>query len=161
MTLIVRRLAVWGALLGLLLAAVPTPPAHAAGSPPLRISEQAGGVLIAWDGPAASLSGWPTLRFGAVDLPARLITLRADGPVTVRLEQLGSVPWRGALAPAAPERPVLPAGLIPSAEPEQQDPPGAPVALVRQGRLRGVGVAVVAVTPVFVEAAGMRAVLRL
>ncbi len=156
-----RWLAVWTVLLGLLSAALPAAPARAAGPPPLRVSEQAGGVLIAWDGPTASPLGWPTQRFGAVELPAQLLTLRTSGPATVRLEQLSSAPWRGALAPAAPERPVLPAGLIPSAEPAQQALPAAPVTLLREGRLRGVGLAVVAVTPVFADATGMRAALRL
>ncbi|GAB4198102.1 MAG: C25 family cysteine peptidase [Roseiflexaceae bacterium] len=155
--LIRRRLVIWLTLLGLLVGGLPTAPAQATTSP-LRLSQERGGVLIAWDGAASALAGWPSLRVGTAMLPARLVALRANGPVALRLEQASSVVWRGGLAQAAPERPILPEGLLPLAEPlPQQALPAAPVSVLRQSRMRGVAIVVVAVTPLFADHTGLRA----
>ncbi|GAB4201562.1 MAG: C25 family cysteine peptidase [Roseiflexaceae bacterium] len=133
-------------LVAVLAALLPARPSEAAG---LRISQQGGGVLIEWSG--ATTAGWPRTALGGLELPAQLVALRGAAPATPQIERLESTPWRGALAPARLEQPALPAGLLPL--PEQAAPagslPAAPVTVLREGRMRGVAITVLALSPLF------------
>ncbi|HEU4328750.1 MAG TPA: C25 family cysteine peptidase [Roseiflexaceae bacterium] len=124
---------------------VPTRTAEAAA---LRISERGGGVLIEWSGGTAA--GWSTATLGGLELPAQIVALRG-GTAAPAIERLESVSWRGALTPARLERPPLPAGLMAGAEQAAQVAglPAAPVTVLRQGRMRGVPITVLALSPLF------------
>jgi hypothetical protein len=161
------RLTLLTTLLALLLTGYPSPAAAAPDSP-LQISERGGGVQIAWRGSVAAspagpaLAGWPERSFGGAHLPAQIIALRLDGPAALRIERAESAAWRGALRPAPLARP--PASASAPAElltPPEQGLPDAPVTLLRQGRMRGATVAVVAVSPVFATPGGLRAATQI
>ncbi len=104
------------------------------------------------------------MTIGGVQLPAPLVALRiaGDAPAAPRIDLLTSVPWRGAL-PAA-ERYILQAGG--AARPDlaaapDPSPPASPVVVLREGRMRGAHIAVLALSPVFEQGGATRAVTAL
>lgn len=131
---------------------------------PLRITTQNGGVRLVWQrgsrtpDPPASLSAQfdlPMVQIGDATLPAHMLALRADDHVVVspRIEELQSRRWHGVIPPAAApipqtvygkQRPDL--AVIPD-----QALPAAPLVIMREGRMRGVRIIVVAFSPIFIQ----------
>jgi hypothetical protein len=158
------------ALFGLLLVIpVPSPAAAAAPTPPL-VTPLAGAVRLDWGGDAPAMRALgtatqPLVEIGGLRLPATLIALRVagDAPLVLQIARLESTPWRG--SPPAAERPVrqtitgdqrpaLAAAPVPAL-------PESPVVVLREGRMRGARIAVLALTPVFAQNGAMRAVTAL
>ncbi len=123
-----------------------------ASDPPLSIYQQGDDLSIVWTGRVQStddgirVSGLP----GPADAtPVHYIpvVLSDDAGQVVRLDQVQSAPWHGDVPSSTAVQPGI-AGT----EPLWDIPdtlPDAPVQLVREGRLRGVRIGVVAVAPVF------------
>ncbi len=127
---------------------------------PLHITSEPDGVRVAWRSDAliahTTPFGLPTVEIGGLALPAQLIALRlsSDEPLTPRIEHLVSVPWTGPLTPVAAPIPQTATGeLRPDlATPPDQALPDAPVLVLREGRLRGARLVVVAISPIFAQA---------
>lgn len=136
-------------------------PARAAAEPPpeLLVTTEPDGVRLEWRGGSASVQGTahapdlPRIEFGGFQLPAQTVALHLpdSGPAVPKLQRLEDVPWHGTLDAAAVPIPQ-------TAEGEQfpalvaapaQTLPAAPVVLLREGRLRGERVAVLALSPIF------------
>jgi len=160
------------ALFGLLLLVprAPGPTAAAALPAPPLVTPLAGAVRLDWRGAPDVLRGLaaaaqPPVEIGGLRLPATLVALRiaGDAPIAPRIALLESAPWQGSL-PAA-ERPVRQtiagdprpdlAGAPSPALPE------SPIVVLREGRMRGARIAVLALTPVFTQDGAMRAVTAL
>jgi hypothetical protein len=156
-------------LLALLCAGLlaPLPAARAAPGGPPAITLTAGGVLIEWR-PAlpprlGEAGADPLVTLGGVQVPARLVALRANSTVAPQIEALSSVPWRGSL-PAA-ERPI-PQTIEGERRPglalaPADGPPPSPIVVLREGWLRGAHLAVLAITPIFAQGGELRAVTEL
>lgn len=139
---------------------------------PLHLTESPGGVRIEWHGAvrhagqgfqpdAPSIPGWPLVEIGGAQLPARLVALRLsdDAPATPHFVQLESVPFLGTLLAANTPIPQTIAGEQRPAL-RRSSPitlPGSPVVVLRAGRLRGVPIVVLAISPVFAERGATRA----
>ncbi|MFL5800167.1 MAG: hypothetical protein ACJ8CR_00190, partial [Roseiflexaceae bacterium] len=140
------------------------PPAQADPADWPSISAQPDGVWIEWRGTVEgdaganrslvpTIPGWPLVNIGGALLPAQLVALRLpDGaPAVPRIVWLESVPWAGDLrttAVAIPQtidgerRPGLAARPTTTL-------PDAPVVVLRDGRLRGARIVVLALSPIF------------
>lgn len=141
-------------------------------SSPLDVTSRADGVYISWDAPAAMTRAaspappdWPPVVVGGAALPGRLLALRVppQGDLIPQIDELASVPWSGALAAAdvptprssdGEERPDLAALPDPRA-------PASPLTVLREGRLRGERIVVLAVSPVFAQDGALRVATRL
>lgn len=139
---------------------------------PLRITPQADGVRLEWDGDVAvtrsgtpTVPGWPGVEINGLRLPAQVVALHVpDGrDITPDLAEVRSVPWAGALEHVdvpipqtvdGKERPALAA--MPG-----QTPPAAPVVVLHDGWMRGTRIVVLAVTPVFEQDGALRAATAL
>lgn len=109
------------------------------------------------------LAAWPLVELGGFRLPVQLIALRVADDAAVRpiIEAASSVAWRGQLRPAEPaagpaqfddiRRPPMQRAGLPD---EQTARPTAPVFVLREGRLRGTRIAVIAVSPIYFDDAG-------
>lgn len=146
-------------------------PAGAQASPPpllspfslqLQVSNQdAHGVKLEWPGApvsaaavTAALATLPTVRYQGYELPMQLVTLRLDAGVqsaALQLQELQAVRWEGALTPAQPlAPPVLDWEAPLTASPvEEVALPTAPLFVLRQGKVRGQTIAVVALSPLY------------
>ncbi|HEX9371101.1 MAG TPA: hypothetical protein VF897_08845, partial [Roseiflexaceae bacterium] len=136
-------------------------PAGARAEPaePLRVITQADGVHLEWRSAPGSFStlnaqfSIPTIEIGGLRLPAWLIALSlADqAPVAPRIDALESAPMAGALSSAG--APILrpPGGdrRLALALPAAPTLPDSPIVVLRDGRLRGRRVVVLAVSPIF------------
>jgi len=138
---------------------------------PLQISVNATGILLGWNAPPHAFSqSAPALalvpiEIGGALIPAHLIALRLpnDAPLALRIEQMASVPWSGELpASAAPipqtasgdERPGL-------AQPAPRALPRSPLAVLRDGRMRGVRIVILAFSPIFLQGGALRSATTL
>lgn len=126
----------------------------------LEVSVQGDTVLLEWRAgqegtrtQASALPDLPLVEMGGMRLPAALVALRvpADAVVNPKLEQVESLPWVGTLSPAdvpipqtstGEERPAL------AVQPARQLP-AAPVLMLREGRMRGQRIIVLALSPLF------------
>ncbi len=144
------------------LAAAAGQTAPLAAARPFSSTQAADGVHIDWvnssltdPAGAAALPGWPIVTLGGARLPAQMIAVRFVGdPPTPHLTQVASRPWPG-VAPA--RQGVIPQTLSGELRPDLAQTqharlPAAPVSLLRVGRLRGIQIAVFAVSPVFEHA---------
>ncbi len=114
---------------------------------------------------ASVAPGWPLVDIGGVRLPARLMALRLpDGvPATPQFAQLESVPWSGDLDSGAK--------VVPQTVDGEQRPdlaaqpatmlPDAPLVVLRDARLRGTRIVVLALSPIFAAGDGPRAATAL
>jgi hypothetical protein len=150
---------------------VAPPVAQASTTPPLQVTLLTDGVRIRWQHvPAARLSelrpgATPLITIGGMQVPGQLVALRisGDGSVIPQIEQLESVPWYGSLPAATTITPHLVGGeprpaLAASASSAL---PTAPVVVLRESRLRGVRVAVLALSRVFAAPQGLRSLTSL
>ena len=137
------------------------------------------GVIIRWRNPSAGQrnaspdwADWPTVQIQGLSLPARLITVEMTGemgrgqPPKLEIRHLTSrlspqrSRWIDQVDPPIPQRvdgeprPAL-------AQPLRRAVPDAPVILLRQGRMRGVDLAVLALLPVYQAEDGLREVQEL
>jgi hypothetical protein len=171
------------------LAARPLQASPAAPPEPPEIAPAAGGIRITWQAetgavPSKQLPTWTEATVGGYQVPAQLVAVRLDeSPAAPRVERLESVPWTGALptpaeqlpprtAPDAEERPALqmevstvPCGAL---QPDAgsvicnlQSALPSPVVVLREARVRGVHLALLAITPVFVKEGALHAVTEL
>lgn len=130
----------------------------------LDVSNHADGVSIVWDvanssgqgieaaSINAAVNSLTTMRFGGYDLPMQLQTvLLPDGVAAeTKVEQIASMPWRTALRVSEPLSPNVLEGeddFEPIVEPMQF--PDKPLFVLREGRVRGQRVAVVAFSPIY------------
>lgn len=128
------------------------------------------GVTLQWDfhaataatAPAstaqvwATLQQWPQMPYGDYLLPMRLETvlLPTAGAVSSVFEQVDATTWPMALPRASALAPTA-IDWVSTAPPtfwEVQTVPTAPVFLLREGRMRGVRLGVIALSPLYVEA---------
>jgi hypothetical protein len=80
------------------------------------------------------------------------VVLPDNGPVTPVVEGLEAMLWAGGLPAAAPLTPATDwQGLAPPRFREVQSVPTAPVFLLREGRMRGLRLGVIAVSPLYIE----------
>ncbi len=131
-----------------------------------QLAQQSGGVHIEWrDVTAQANNAAPLVTISGVRLPARLVALQVagDAPLMPRIERVVSEPWAGSPALAEPIVPQLPGGAprpdlaaLPSAA-----LPDSPVVLLREARLRGQRIAVLALSPFFSTASGPQALREL
>jgi hypothetical protein len=159
-------------LLALLLAPALLSPSSimaAPGDPP-RVTTFDGGVVVEWYGAQAALrqaggAAQELTTLGGVRVPAQLVVLRVAGDALVvpQIELLTSRPWSGTL-PAAElivpqtvggeRRPAL-------AQPADASLPGTPVVVLRDARMRGARIVVLALSPVFAQNGAARSVTAL
>ena len=131
----------------------------------LRITPQADGIALSWqvssslDGAISAaaattvLQQMPQVRLGGYMLPVQLTTvlLTDERAATVQIEGLAGQPWHESLSIAAPLSPPLlgsEAGYE-LLQPESPMLPTAPLFILREGRVRGQRVAVVAFSPLY------------
>lgn len=130
----------------------------------LDVSNQNDGVSVVWNIAsnnnegiqAASIntavSSLSTMRFGGYDLPMQLQTvLLPDGvEAETAVEQVASMPWRAALQVSEPLSPNA-LGWEEEFEPAavEMQLPDKPLFVLREGRVRGQRVAVVAFSPIY------------
>ena len=158
------------ALLGLLLIIpAPSPTTAAAPAPPL-VTPLAGAVRLDWRGDAPALRALdaatqPLVEIGGLRLPATLVALRVagDAPLAPQVTLLESAPWQGHLPTAErPVRQTIDSELRPDlAVASTQALPQSPIVVLREGRMRGTRIAVLALTPVFMQNGAMRAITAL
>jgi hypothetical protein len=159
------------ALFSLLLFVIPTPgPTATAPSAPPLVTQLADAVRLDWRGDSSALralgaAAQPLVEIGGLRLPATLVALQVagDAPIVPQIALLESAPWQGNL-PAA-ERPVrqtIEGNLRPDlATAPSQALPESPIVVLREGRMRAARIAVLALTPVFMQNGVMRAVTAL
>jgi hypothetical protein len=158
------------ALFGLLLLAIPTPAPNAAAAPaPPLVTALAGAVQLDWRGNAPALRSLSAteqqlVEIGGLRLPATLVALRiaGDAPIVPQITLLESAPWQGRLPTAErPARQTIAGDRRPDlAAAPSQALPQSPIVVLREGRMRGARIAVLALTPVFAQDGAMRAVTR-
>jgi hypothetical protein len=152
----------------LLVSHAPLPAAAAPPAPPL-VTPLPGGVRLEWQGAQAALrslgaTDQPLVEIGGLRLPATLLALRVigDTPIRPRIEGLASAPWQGQLLPSEPpERRTLAGDSRPDVAAPGQEMPGSPIVVLREGRMRGARIAVLALSPIFTQDGVMRAVTAL
>ncbi|MEZ4865468.1 MAG: C25 family cysteine peptidase [Caldilineaceae bacterium] len=127
----------------------------------LQIAEMNDTVTITWPNPqqvnasaATALQQLPRVRYQGYELPMQLITLQSDNLAAVELTitQLDTSPWGQTLQPAAPlEPPAIDWTALadPNAVVETTALPTAPVFILRQGKINGQWITVVAVSPLY------------
>lgn len=103
-----------------------------------------------------ALQAMPQMRMGDYWLPMFLETvlLPTDTIVTPRIDTLTSELWLRALPQAEALTPAVVdwQSFAPPTFREQQTTPTAPVFLLREGRMRGVRLGVIAISPLYIEA---------
>ena len=137
---------------------------HSGGAHRLLVTAAAGATTISWEGVLSSrgdgtlgASDLTTLTLGSLLLPGQLVALRVHGeePVVPQITQLVREPWPGDSLPHL--RSVT--GAI--AEVAPSDLPAAPFLLLREAKLRGMRIVVLALTPLFAEGAVVQQTRRL
>jgi hypothetical protein len=156
------------ALFGLLLLVIPTPgPTTAAPPAPPLVTQLADAVRLDWHGDSSALRGLgaaaqPLVEIGGLRLPATLVALRVvgDAPIVPQIALLESTLWQGSLLAAErPMRQTIAGDLRPDlAAAPSAALPESPIVVLRDGRMRGARIAVLALTPVFMQQGAMRAV---
>lgn len=142
--------------------------AQGAFSTPWQITTQPDGIQVNWNIAAQALSETlatlPEVGIDGVQVPARLLAVqvRDDAPLSLRIDRLESVVWSESL-PATPQIiPQTDAGdlrpaLISTQSSTRLD---APLVVVREGRIRGTRIVVVALSPLFKQEGMTRAALN-
>ncbi len=147
----------------------PIPQVYAQAEPgsPLQVVPQADGVRLVWQGSTmlsptsqSDISDWPRVQINGLWLPGQIVALRLSDqmPLHPQLSQVQSVPWLAQLPVAELPVPQTSTGdLRPDlATPPSLQPPDSPIVLLHQGHMRGVRIAVLAVSPVFRQDGSLR-----
>src|SRR5262245_9950952 len=148
------------ALLAMVLLGLATPTMlRAEPTGPLEIAARIDGMHLHWNLPSGSFSKLssqfliPDVEIGGLRLPAKLVALRfADGvPAAPRIDRLESVPWAGAIRSVDAPIPQTSTGERQPALAERRAPalPETPLVVLREGRMRGARVTVLALSPIF------------
>jgi hypothetical protein len=108
--------------------------------------DAAGAPVIAGEAPAGGLQ---PVEIGGLRVPARLVAVRVpDGAaVTPRIQAITAAPWLGAL----PKATRTATETILADTPAATGLPIAPITMLRDGRIRGVRVVVLAFSPLFLR----------
>lgn len=141
----------------------------ATASPLLDVSNQIDGVSVSWSVSSsgageiqaasmnAAVSSLTTMRYGGYELPMQLQTvlLPDDAKLETKVEQVASMPWRSAIRVSETLSPNA-LGWEDEYEPvvEEMRLPSKPLFILREGRVRGQRVAVVAFSPIYEGANG-------
>jgi len=158
-------------LFGMVLLILPAPrPIAAAPSAPPLVTQLADAVRLDWGGDAPALRGidtatQPLVEIGGLRLPATLLALRVvgDAPIVPQIALLESAPWQGSL-PAVERlvRQTITGELRPDlAVAPSLALPESPIVVLRESRMRGARIVVLALTPVFTQHGVRRAVTAL
>ena len=158
MTQVCRGLAL--VLLATVFVGLATPGAlQAEPTSPLEITPNADGISLIWRLPPSSLARFGTQSalsdadIGGVRLPTKLVAvhLADDLPVVPHIDQLESMPWDGEVRAVD--------SLIPQTITGEPRPalamhtaralPESPVVVLREGRMRGTRIVVLAISPIF------------
>lgn len=140
---------------------------------PLHIAERGGQVEFTWQLPLPSvdaasiqavdalLQGFPHHPHEGYLLPLHTQAILVDGNSEPHLSALQSMHWPGPLRSATAKSeppPIDDAGqpLIPALTPAASEIPTTPFFILRQGRLRGQQLIVVAISPIYATAAGLQ-----
>jgi hypothetical protein len=126
---------------------------------PLRIVADAAGVQLEWHIAPEEFASFDMQRafahveIGGARLAAKLVALRLpdDAPSMPRIERLSSVAWPGSLSAAPAIVPQTTAGEPRPTLAQARQPalPESPVVVLREGRLRGARIVVLAISPRF------------
>lgn len=127
-----------------------------------HIAQSGQRVTLVWQpdtserAPRQPWDGWPLVDIGGRRQPARLFTFAATGPnpPALHIESVTSRAWLSRALPGQSVAPPIPQPLGEAPRPDLARPasdalPAAPVIALRRGRMAGVHLLVVAVTPVF------------
>ena len=160
----VSTVALISIVVGALLAPLQVGAVEGGGSPNggLRVRAEGDAVTIRWvtlaGGQVDAAADLPKMAVGGYLLPMQTIAVRLAPGAQAAVASLDveSRPWLGTLQPALQETPpALGWEPIPSMLPKVEGSlPHAPVFVLRQGRLRGVAIAIVAFSPIFQDPAG-------
>lgn len=127
---------------------------HSSGPNKLTVTSTGGATAITWEGSLTPRSDGTFDRTGLVELtlgskliPGQLVALRVHGeaPILPQIDQLVYEPWPMGSLPHLRSIDGTLAEVVPSELPEQ------PFQLLREARLHGTRIAVLRVTPLFVE----------
>ena len=134
-----------------------------------EIDETNGSVRVVWRSPTEQRTDepvwldWPLVELGGRQLPARLLTFTATGPTPpqLRLGASTSRPWNRRTLPGQPIIPAIPQPLDQPPRPHLTQTvsdglPTAPVIELRRGRMAGVELLVVAISPLYGTTAAPR-----
>lgn len=140
---------------------------------PLSINERGGQVEFAWQLPlptinAATLStvdtffhSFPHQPYDGHLLPLQTQAILVDTEHEPQLSNLESIPWQGPLRATTTPHTHLPSEeteqpLIPALASPPMEMPTSPLFILREGRLRGQRIAVVAISPIYATSAGLQ-----
>ncbi len=134
-----------------------------------RIDRDEAEVRVIWQPPTAPRTeepawlAWPLAELGGRQLPARLLTFAATGPTPPQLhiDPPTSRAWGRRALPGQPIIPAIPQPLDQPPRPDLAQTvsdalPAAPVIELRRGRMAGVELLVVAISPLYGPAAAPR-----
>ena len=112
---------------------------------------------------AATFQQLPVVQFGGYALPMHLQTvlLPEDAPALPRIDELATQPWATPPLAEPVSPPLLDGEVTPAPMPAVAALPTSPVFYLREGRVRGQRIAVVAFSPLYQSAAGTQAVMQL
>lgn len=142
-------------------------------SEPLRVTAEGSGVRLEWSGGVALsqtdsepvFADWPIVEINGLQVPAQLVALRVpdQASITPQIDTLDSRPWTGTLPTAEVPIPRTPAGDERPALAEQPalTLPTSPVVVLREGRMRGTRIVVLAISPIFEQNGSTRAASNL
>lgn len=134
----------------------------------LQVVSQGDGVRLEWQGSVGVtrsgepvVGNWPEIELNGLKMPGQLVTVHIpdDERVDLDIDALTSLPWAGSLATVdvpvpqtidGDERPAL-------ASTHALSPPPSPVVVLRDGRMRGTRIVVLAVSPIFTQDGALRA----
>ncbi|HET9221662.1 MAG TPA: hypothetical protein VFO07_04125, partial [Roseiflexaceae bacterium] len=138
---------------------------------PLQIVASADGISLSWRLPSNSFSdldaqfALPGVEIGGARLPAKLLAIRLPEslPATPQIDRMESLPWAGAIRSAD--------SLIPQTMTGERRPalaarsaatlPASPVVVLREARMRGARIVVLAISPLFSVGGQPRVVTQL
>lgn len=126
----------------------------------IQVTTTSDGVHLEWGNTAsdsavaaaAALKNLPTMHFQGYDLPMQLITVQLPAQAsTIQIDQLASTNWQGNLTPSGPlQPPALDWQDNTDLKPQEKaELPASPIFILRQGKIHGQRIAIVAISPLY------------